>query len=189
MTAIDQAFGLASEGDQKAFARWMALVEIPLRRGLAPYARAVDEEGVLQETLHRMWIFALDRGHTLSGENASLRWALGMARNVARNEARRFKREDVLPPETFPEVGVEPAPTPDPALARIIRMCLEALPRRPREALLARLEEGHDTSDRGLARGLGMTLNTFLKNVGRGRQHLATCLEENGAPLKGRCCD
>lgn len=184
MTVIDDLFTRVCQGDQEAFARWMALVEMPLRRGLAPYARAVDEEGVLQETLHRMWIFALDRGDTLSGENASLRWALGMARNVARNEARRFNREDVLPPETFPEVGVAPTPTPDPALARIIRMCLEALPRRPREALLARLEEGHDTSDRGLARGLGMTLNTFLKNVGRGRQHLATCLEENGAPLK-----
>lgn len=183
MTAIDRAFALASTGDEEAFAHWLSLVEIPLRRRLAPFARAVDEEGVLQETLHRVWIFALDRGHTLTGENASLRWALCVALNVARNEARRFGREDILPPELLPDSVVHPEPPTDPALARIIRRCLEALPRRPREALQARLERGHLLDDRALAQALGLKRNTFLQNVVRGRRQLSACLEENGAPL------
>lgn len=183
MTLLDDLFARVCEGDQDAFGRWMSMVEIPLRRGLEPFAHAVDVEGVLQETLHRMWIFALDRGTALSGENASLRWAMGVARNVARNEARRFGREAALPPEGLPEPSVEPDPPPDPGLARIIRMCLDALPRRPRQALMARAEQGHVQPDRSLAKGLGMTLNTFLKNVGRGRKSLAVCLEENGAPI------
>lgn len=183
MTAIDQAFAQASDGDERAFARWLSLVEIPLRRGLAPFARAVDAEGVLQETLHRVWIFAQERGHTLTGENASLRWTLGVARNVARNEARRFNREYALPPEELSEPAVEPEPVSDPALARIIRRCLEALPPRLREALQARLERGHLLSDRSLAQALGLKSNTFVQNVLRGRRHLAACMEENGAPL------
>jgi DNA-directed RNA polymerase specialized sigma24 family protein len=184
VTRIDALFPAVCEGDEEAFAAWMSQVEIPLRRSLAPFARAVDEEGVIQEALVRMWIFAQDRGHTLTGENASLRYTLGMARNLARNEARRFRREHLLPPDDLPLVVVDPDPPPDPGLARIIRLCLEALPRRPREALLSRLQEGHGHSDRSLAEALGMTLNTFLQNIVRGRKQLSRCLEENGAPVE-----
>jgi DNA-directed RNA polymerase specialized sigma24 family protein len=181
---LDTLFTAACGGDDEAFEAWMAEVELPVWKSLAPYARAVDVEGVVQETLLRMWMFATDRGHTLKGENASLRFALGMARNVARNEARRFRREVHLPPEGLPEPEVEPAPLPDPALARLIQVCMERLARRPREALQTRLERGHELPDRGLAEALGMTLNTFLQNIVRARKQLSGCLKEQGAPIE-----
>lgn len=182
MALIDDLFARVCRADREAFEVWLAEVEIPLRRSLAPWARAVDVESVMQETLIRMWIFALDRGRELEGENASLRWAVGMARNVARNEARRFGREEYLPPKEVPEVPVDPEPPSDPALRRIIHACLEALTGRPREALLARLHRGHHTPDRALAASLQMKVNTFRQNIVRARKQIRACLEDRGAP-------
>jgi DNA-directed RNA polymerase specialized sigma24 family protein len=181
---VDQLFRRVCDGDPDAFEAWMVRVEVPLRKSLAPWARAVDVESVMQETLLRVWGFALERGHTLEGENASLRWACGVARNVARSEARRFRRETFMPPGELPEPPAEPAPPPDPALRRIIRACQERLPRRPREALQSRLVEGHARHDRSLAQALGMTLNTFRQNIVRARKKMAECLRENGAPIE-----
>jgi DNA-directed RNA polymerase specialized sigma24 family protein len=181
---IDEHFARVCGGDREAFGDWLAEVEIPLRRSLAPWARAVDVESVMQETLLRMWLFAQDRGHELEGEDASLRWAVGMARNVARNEARRFGREVYLPSDDLPPVEVRPDPPSDPALNRIIRTCLEALTGRPREALLTRLARGHDTPDGTLAASLQMKLNTFRQNIVRARKQVAACLRERGAPIE-----
>ena len=47
---------------------------------------------------------------------------------------------DVL--DDLPEGRIDPDP-PDPALARKIQDCMERLPRRPREALCARVHDGH----------------------------------------------
>ena len=41
---------------------------------------------------------------------------------------------------------------------------------------------GHDLD---LAEGLGMRLNTFLKNVGRAKSLLAECLRKSGITLEG----
>ena len=99
----------------------MGCVERPIRVSLQPYVRSVDVEGVVQETLTRMWILTRDPGgRVLTGENASLRFAIVLARNLARNEARRNGREDRLPPEDVPEVPVEPAAMPEPSLRKAI---------------------------------------------------------------------
>ena len=184
MTAIDRAFVRACAGDQEAFADWVGRVERPIRASLKPYARAVDVESVVQETLLRMWQYALDRGGELTGENASLRFAIGMARNVARNEARRFKREVQLPPGEQPEIEVPPERTSDPGLRRAIVECLEQLVGRPREAMRAVLEHGHRLANHALAQGLGMTTNTLLQNVVRARKQVAACLEGKGLDMK-----
>ena len=132
MTVIDLAFGRVCGGDREAFAEWMGRAERPIRASLRPFARAVDVESVVQETLLRMWVFAQDRGLELTGENASLRFAIGIARNVARSEARRLQRQRFLPPEDLPEVPVDPDPVPDPRLRALIRECLKRLAGKPR---------------------------------------------------------
>jgi len=73
-----------------AFADWMGRVERLIRLSLRRFARAADVEGVVQETLMRMWLLAREPERRLTGEDASLRYALGMARNIARSEARRL---------------------------------------------------------------------------------------------------
>ena len=44
----------------------------------------------------------------------------------------------------------------------------------------ARFDDGGARHDRELAARLGMTLNTFLKNIGRARKLLIECLERRG---------
>ena len=186
MTEVDDRFAVARRGDLEAFTDWMGRVERPIRRSLQPFARAVDVEGVVQETLMRMWIFATDaeHGRELDGENASLRFAIGMARNIARNEARRNRREQFIPHDELPEVPVNPDPPPDPGLRKAIAKCLERVAKRPLAALRARLQARSEMGDRMIAQVLGMTLNTFLQNVVRARQQLARCLEGKGIPLQ-----
>lgn len=180
MTEVDRLWLLACGGDREAFGDWVGRVEHPIRRRLGPYARAVDTESVMQETLLRMWLYAQEPSAPLTGENASLRFALGMARNVARNMARWHGREVLLPPEDLPEHDPEPEPAPDPFLRRAIRECFEKLARKPRQALSARMSEGHRRDDRELALALGMTANTFLQNIVRARRQLGECLGARG---------
>jgi len=183
VTDIDERFTAARTGGLAEFEQWMGRVKRPIRISLQPYARSVDVEGVVQETLTRMWILLRDpEGRVLTGENASLRFAIVLARNLARNEARRNRREDYLPPEDLPEVPVEPAPAADPALRRAIQACLDQVPKRPLEALRARLELGALMGDRAAAESVAMTLNTFLQNVVRARQQLLQCLKGKGVP-------
>lgn len=184
MNDLHALFLAAGRGDREAFAQWMGRVERPVRASLARYARAADVEGVLQETLLRMWIFARERGGELQGENASLRFAIGMARNIARSEARRHGRLVFLPPEELPDEGTMPEPPVSPSLARLIRECFETLARRPREALAERLHQGAGRADREVAAGLGMTLNTFLQNIVRARRQMRTCLAQKGIAVE-----
>jgi DNA-directed RNA polymerase specialized sigma24 family protein len=181
---IDETFRQARLGDGEAFAAWMGMVEIPLRRSLQRYARAVDVEVVVQETLVRMWIFALDPKRELTGDHASLRFAHRVARNVALEEMRRYRRDNLVELETLEGLaeGQIAAEMPDPALARAIEDCLDRLPAQPRSALSARLRDGSQP-DRELATRLRMKGNTFLQNIVRARKLLRNCLEERGVRL------
>jgi DNA-directed RNA polymerase specialized sigma24 family protein len=184
MTELDALWLRVCDGDRAAFGDWMGRVERPIRRFLYPFARAVDVESVVQETLLRMWLYAPDRGRELSGDDASLRFAAGIARNLARNMARKYGRELHLPPEELPEVSVAPEPPPDLSLRRAIGECFARLAKQPLLAMRARLADGHHQDDSALARHLGMTLNTFLQNIVRARQQLAKCLSARGVDLQ-----
>lgn len=176
MSELDTLFDRVRSGDARAFAAWMGRVERPVRQSLRSFARAVDVEAVVQETLLRMWLLARDGERRLEGENASLRFAIGIARNVARNEARRLRRIELVEPVELETAPAPASPSPDPGLLKAIRDCLAELAGRPREALLARIERGAE-DDLVLAGRVGMTLNTFLQNVVRARRQVEECLK------------
>ena len=178
-STVDLAYARAQAGDPRGFEAWVRLVEPPLRASLSGFARSVDVEAVVQEGLLRMWVLAPRL--TLVGRDAPLRYALTLVRNLVRREAQRLSRFDH--PEASPEpVTPDPHP-PDPALRRAILACLQELPRRPQQALAARIEGDRAEADRDLAACLGMRLNTFLQNVVRARRLLAQCLESRGISL------
>ncbi|HET9952812.1 MAG TPA: hypothetical protein VFS09_13570 [Candidatus Eisenbacteria bacterium] len=183
MSQADEFFARARAGDRAAFASWMGSVEFPIRLSLRRFAQAVDVESIVQETLLRMWLLSQDAGRALTGEDAALKFAIVLARNLARNEARRFGRERFLPPMDVPEIPVEPDPPADPGLMRAIRECVEQLKGKARQALQARLGFSGLGSDRDLAASIGMTLNTFLQNIVRARKSVEACLEKRGLPL------
>lgn len=188
MTETDRAYERARAGDPQAFAEWMELVHLPLRRSLGRFARAVDVEAVVQETLLRMWIQVTDPGRSLHGENASLRFTLRLARNVALEEVRRARLGHLVSLDGLdgpPDIPADPDPPPDPALRRAIAACLEALRGPARDALSMRLRLGHRLPDAVLAERLGMKVNTFLQNVVRARRSMSRCLEERGVRLRG----
>jgi DNA-directed RNA polymerase specialized sigma24 family protein len=133
-----------------------------------------------------MWLIATRAGRALEGEKASLRMAIAVARNVAREEMRRAKLDRLVPIDDIdPELTVEPAPDPDPGLTRAIQDCIRKLPQRLRSTLMARIDEGHSRPDRDLAAGLNLTLNTFLQHIVRARQRMADCLSGKGVELGG----
>jgi RNA polymerase sigma-70 factor (ECF subfamily) len=176
-SAVDRGFERARVGDPEGFAEWVRAVELPLRKSLRPFARRVDVEAIVQEGLLRMWVLAPRLG--VQGPDASLRYATRLVRNLALKEIERGSRLDPVPPRDD-DVAIQPDPPADRGLRRIITDCFSRLPRKPREALLARVSDGGDQPDRDLAAGLGMRLNTFLQNIVRARRHLATCLESHG---------
>jgi DNA-directed RNA polymerase specialized sigma24 family protein len=158
------------------------LCEPPLRKSLRGFARYVDVEGVVQEGLLRMWRLAPSL--SLTGENASLRYALRLVRHLAVDETRRLGKatpEDLEDLKRLPEPTVDPDPPTDESLRMAIRRCFEKLPRRPHEALAARLRGG---SDRSLDEGLGIKINTFLQNSVRARKLLDECLQRAGVKVQ-----
>jgi RNA polymerase sigma-70 factor (ECF subfamily) len=181
--AVETEFMRARVGDADAFAEWMKMVEYPLRRSVARFARHADLEGVVQETLLRMWIVACDPARQLDGESASLKFAIRVARNVALEELRRTLGKPQVPLEDLPEIPVE-FDFPDPLLRENIDECFGRLPSKPKSALRARIQAGHQP-DRDLAAGLRMTLNTFLQNIVRARKFMAQCLGKRGVRLEG----
>ncbi len=181
MTAIDAAFARARLGEHEGFAEWVRAVERPIRASLRAFARRVDVEAIVQEALLRMWVLA--PRIALDGQNASLRYALKLVRNLALREAERMGRFEPLDPGEpggNPGPSVQPQPPPDPGLRRAILDCIRRLSRMPARAIRARLEGGGVEPDRVLAERLGMTLNTFLQNVVRARRSLSECLESKG---------
>jgi RNA polymerase sigma-70 factor (ECF subfamily) len=75
--------------------------------------------------------------------------------------------------------ATQPA-TPDPMLRKAIVDCHEKLPKKPAEALDARVQNAGADPDAVLAERLGMRLNTFLQNFTRARKLLADCLRGKG---------
>jgi RNA polymerase sigma-70 factor (ECF subfamily) len=171
---LDLHLAAIAAGDADAFAAWVAPAEPALRRSLASFARVVDTEAILQEGLLRVWQVA-PRVERDGRPNALLRLANRICRNLAIDAARRARRQLPSPEPTPDPITPEP---PDPLLRDAIARCREKLPPRPAEALTLRLAGGGD--DRMLASRAEMTLNTFLKNVGRARKLLGDCLTRAG---------
>ena len=183
---LDVHLAAIAAGDADAFGAWMAAAEAPLRRGLRAAAARVDVEAVLQETLLRMWQVA-PRVARDGQPNALLRLAHITARNLVRSELRRARTEPAEA-DTIERALAAAILVPveaDPLLRRAIVDCLEHLPPKPRQALGARIHEGHaGRSDHELATLVAMTLNTFLQNVTRARRLLGECLESRGVSVQ-----
>ena len=179
---LDVHLSAIAAGDADAFGRWMAGAERPLRESLRSFARRVDVEAVLQETLLRVWNVA-PRVERDERPNALLRLAIRAARNLAIDEIRRVASapwDDSLgKDEEATAITVEP----DPLLRAAIKACHDGLPDRPKRALAARIESGGTHHDTALAVRLGMSLNTFLQNFTRARKLLAACLRARGVDL------
>ena len=184
--SIDETFEAARRDaplNHEGFARWMSLVERPLRASLRRFARAVDVEVVMQETFLRMWIALNDPARTFTGENATLRFALRVARLVALEEVRAARHGHLVPLEELDpsrEPEVPPEPVRDAGFLHAIRECIDRLSGAPKRALLARLHGGHTHGDRVLASLVRMQLNTFLQNIVRARRAVADCLASKG---------
>lgn len=182
----DSFFANIAEGDPDAFGRWVALAEPPLRASLMRYAAQVDVECVVQECLLRVWQ-AAPKLESDGRENALLRWAIRVARNLAVSELRRrnARPHGHVDANSLAEDEPSPSPSPpDPILRRTIAECRDELPPRPAAALRARLESGGQVHDNLLAESLDMTKNTFLQNFGRARKLLRACLERHGVELE-----
>jgi len=172
-------------GDPDAFASWVAGVEPRLRASLSSFATSVDTEAVLQECLLRVWQVA-PRFEDDGKPEGLVRLAIRIARNLALTELRRRRvpTADLQALERTAEQLQVPAIQPDPMLREIIHKCRERLPRKPRQALDARLS-ATGSPDRDLAEHLGMKLNAFFQNIRRARLHLAECLKRHGVSLGG----
>jgi RNA polymerase sigma factor (sigma-70 family) len=171
-------------GDADAFGRFIAGIEIDLRRSLRPFAARVDIEAVLQEALLRVWQSAA-RIVPDGRPQALVRFSMRVARNLAISEIR--KKRELLPgddevAEAFDDAEVAP---PDPMLRRLIHDCFEKLPPQPKMVLGMRLENRGAEPDLKLAEEAGMKLNTFLQNVTRARKLLGECLEHKGVTFIG----
>ena len=172
-------------GDAFAFGQWMAACEGTVRDSLRSFARVIDVEAVLQETLLRVWQVA-PRFEPDGRPNALLRFTIRIGRNLAISELRRTR---ATPTESdhleAALAAADDAPThePDPLLRAAIVDCRDKLPPKPREAFDARLANAGGDDDDVLATSLGMRLNTFLQNFTRARKLLADCLGTKGIAL------
>jgi len=181
--AAERAEHLAiSLRDGEVFGRWLARHEEALRRALAPFARVADVEAILQETALRVWQLA-PRIEPDGKPDVLFRWAVTVARNLARDAARRAGRE--TPIDVEPEPAVPPEPPADALLRKHIRLCREKLPAKPAAVIGARVADGGSRSDRELAAVLGMTFDAFRQNLARARRLLEQCLAGFGIDLRG----
>jgi DNA-directed RNA polymerase specialized sigma24 family protein len=177
----DQWLPAIAQGDAEAFGQWMAVAELPLRERLRSFAKSVDTEAVVQETLLRLWQVA-PRVQVDGRGNSLLRLGLKIARNLALDEIRKQGKSVGLRVQSeaaFCELEDECKP-PDPWLRGLIEKCREKLPTKPAEALAERLGSAGAEPDEVLALRLGLKLNTFLQNFTRARKLLAQCLEKHG---------
>jgi DNA-directed RNA polymerase specialized sigma24 family protein len=172
--------------DTRAFGRWMARAEGPLRVSLRSFVAVVDVEAVLQEALLRVWQVA-PRFVPDGKPNGLLRLAHRIARNLAISEVRRVRARPV--PEDDLEQALadvaDAAEAPDPLLREVLARCHGLLPDKPRQAFEARLAADGGLADDHLAQACGMRLNTFLQNFGRARKLLAECLKRAGVGVAG----
>jgi RNA polymerase sigma factor (sigma-70 family) len=178
---LDVHLAAITAGDARAFGAWMAGAEPRVRDSLRSFARVLDVEAVLQETLLRVWQVA-PRFSPDGRPNGLVRFAVRIGRNLAISELRRIKVELADPGDLEAVLGVEPR-APDPMLRDAIADCRDKLPNKPRQALDARLASAGGRDDTELAEELRMKLNTFLQNFTRARQLLADCLKQRGVAV------
>lgn len=186
---LDVHLAPIAQGDVDAFGAWVAGAERPLRDALRSFAAQVDTEAVLQEALLRVWQLAPRIATSDGRPNALLRFALRVARNLAISEWRRLARSEPTEPHTLEahaDAIAAEAAAPDPLLRARIEQCRDRLPKKPAQALAARLESAGGEPDERLAERLSMRPNTFVQNVARARQFLARCLEAQGIVLAVR---
>jgi DNA-directed RNA polymerase specialized sigma24 family protein len=168
-------------GDVHSFGRWLAGAEPTVRLSLRSFARVIDVEAVVQESLLRVWQVA-GRFERDGKPNGLLRLGIRIARNLAVSEVRRTRAASSPSEDAETTVSVEPH-EPDPLLRRAIVDCRNALPPKPRQALDVRLASAGGADDAELAESVGMKLNTFLQNFTRARQLLADCLRKKGVDI------
>lgn len=180
---LDVHLPAIAAGDKSAFARWMAATEERVRLSLYSFARSIDVESVVQDTMLRVWQAAASFKPD-GRPNGLLRLAIRIASNLAISEVRRMRARPAEP-EDLARFAEERASTTavDPLLRKTIHECAEHLPPKPRQAFMARVGARGNRHDNELAATLGMKKNTFLKNFGRARQLLVECLEANGVEL------
>jgi DNA-directed RNA polymerase specialized sigma24 family protein len=185
----DDLLAAIGTGDALAFARWLGGSEARLRDSLRSFAARVDVEAVLQESLLRVWQIA-PRVVADGRPDPLLRVAIRIARNLAVSELRRSRSEPMdieaierLAGAVDENAVARPDRGADPLLRRAIEECRRKLPRKPAEALQARLDSGGAEPDARLAERLRMRRNTFLQNVTRARRLLAECLRRRGIDL------
>lgn len=169
-------------GDARAFGQWMSAAEPRVRLSLRSFAAQVDTEAVVQESFLRVWQVA-PRIEPDGKPEVLLRFTVRVARNLAIDHVRRHRRHqptDAATLDRLRDAEVAPVQAPDPLLRDTIARCREALPKKPAQALTARLEVGGRSPDVTVAEGLGMRLNTFLQNLSRARRLLAACLKKQG---------
>ena len=77
-------------GDTRSFGAWLAGAEPRVRDSLRSFARAIDVEAVLQETLLRVWQVA-PRFIPDGRANGLVRLAIRIGRNLAVSEVRRTR--------------------------------------------------------------------------------------------------
>lgn len=186
MSDLDVHLPAIQAGDAHAFAAWMSGAEAPLRRSLTRFARQVDVEAVLQESLLRVWQVApcFEPDGRADG---LLRLAHTIARNLAISEVRRVRTTPVEPAllaEGLSERERLEARPPDPHLREAIVACRDKLPNKPRAAIDARIAARGSSHDVTVAKRLGMTRNTFLQNVTRARRLLVECLRRRGVDVE-----
>jgi DNA-directed RNA polymerase specialized sigma24 family protein len=177
--ARDALLPAIAAGDLQAFASWLSHAEPRIRLSLQRFARVVDTEAVLQETLLRIWQVA-PRVHVDARGDSLVRLGVQIAHNLAVDHVRHRKRVERAALEETSEVAEAP---PDPLLRERIAECVERLPAKPALVLARRLDNRGTAPDEALAEGLGMQLNTFLKNFGRARKLLLECLAKAGVEL------
>lgn len=175
---FDQLLPAIAAGDAHAFGRFMAAVELPVRRSLRPFALKVDVEAVVQEAFLRLWQVA-PRFERDGRDNGLLRLVLRISRNLALDELKRRREVCGTDLEVVDDRAVAPEEI-DPMLRRLIAECFERLPNQPSTALRARLESEGADPDVVLAERCGMKPNTFFQNVTRARKLLGDCLDSKG---------
>jgi len=181
ITDLDICERAIADRDESAFAIWVAAVEHRLRVGLAGFARTVDTESVIQETLLRVWQVA-PRFKPDGKPEGLLRLAHRIARNLAITEIRRRHPRGGLPPDLEDDTETAPSFEDDDALREGINHCFKRLPEAPRMALEARLRSAA-VRDESLADSLVMKPNTFFQNIRRARLALLKCLKSRGISL------
>lgn len=170
-----------ARGDPEVFKRWFARCEIRLRQSLRSFAESVDVETLVRETAFRVW----ERASTITSDGRPeflLRWAVTVARNAARNQAKRSWREEPL--DRYAEAAGPVGVVPDLMLRARIRHCREHLPATPRRVLNEHLADGGQCSGHDLAISLGMTFDAVRQNLTRARRALEQCLLKFGINVR-----